>query len=617
MQEKDITYIPYKIWSDFNQIFDEIQNCRVMNRKSDIWFTDIWKLMLTMRQWTVLEWNYLWDATGISDYIFFKWEDWTTSEYLWYNKKVYKLISSTWTAIHTFTSWWDIKFNIVKLPWWTKTWEFTSPTDSTQKETIYRDTTDWTPANNSWKFLYLSWPTWMNKWKWSYVSRYDSDNSLYELWYTWLPDIIPAWVKYYLFDKTIDYLQVSTWSDNEIYYDWTSIETIYTWQMTEELRNVKILGSSEYVTNLFSKYNWAYWYPKWNIIYASLWLDTVFPNPFYYSIWKDVVELPNSIKNGDIIELFNFKDRLVVWWDNFVYLMNSNKQIQTISESYWMVRNSIIDVDKDVYFLTNNKQLISLSENINWIVFPTNIWEYISNYLKDFNYSVCAGFDSENFYLYWEKYDPEWSYSAWWIMLVYNVKYKFWNIYIWLRCSKIVSQWWVLYVASNIKWQIQKFSETAITDSDWSTTNKIIQKLVWKEIDWWNVFFQKELAETYIHLENYDQDIYFDVYMMITNVNGKKVTKEISLSAFETNDIWTDNLSMWETNLWYWILWWDWGNFSEISRARLIKIMYEPTSAQTYKWIMTGKDWSPFYLNEIKFWIWPWWTNYFFEQNTI
>ena len=93
------TSLSFRIWDNFASDFDELQNIEIQNRKSDIGFTEFNQMTIKMRPWTAQVWNTLswtWWVSGQFFFIdFFK----KTHHIKWYNQKVWRLDSETWTDL--------------------------------------------------------------------------------------------------------------------------------------------------------------------------------------------------------------------------------------------------------------------------------------------------------------------------------------------------------------------------------------------------------------------------------------------------------------------------------------------------------------------------------------
>lgn len=574
------------IWKGLNNYFSLLQNVQLKNRKSD---TDILqnKLMLTMCQWTERVGNSISSSWQTSNWIFFTWVDWNRFQYVWHWNKVYKNIAWTWTDIWmTFTNN-NFNFNTVKLPYWNPTSVFTSSALATWANKLKPDAADTNPAQKVGKYLMIVWNTspsasdytttdvYRNKY--SYITAYDTTNWEYLLESLWNAEPLINWVKYQIFDRLDSYLQVTNGVDSDQYYDWTAINTTFTWRLNQHF--ARFISSFKPQRCFF--FNWVqFTYRVWTLFRSEalnyLWFNMV-----------DIIDMPNF----DLInEIFVWKNRLIVWWERSVVYRTYDSTLKTyiqtvISDNYWMIKWWVNNFWKDVYFFTNNKQMISLSENVYWIVIPTNVWAIIDNYLQKFNYNIVSWFDWRRFYIYWEE-------TAWvtWTICVYDTQYNFWSTRTWLSPSKFILEKNVLYILNNKKWEVYKFVDNLFTDN--GTT--IEQKIWTMDLDWNNIFRFKEVKEVFFHLENLNQDFILDTI---------KVWQENHFNESQSYSV-VEQISsipvLWEEIIWETILWWN----NIINWLPLPHIFCKETWADAaLLWLfnITWKNWSPFYLNDMVF----------------
>ena len=569
-----------------NNYFDLIQNCQIKARKSD---TDIlqWKLMLSMRDGTELVWNEISWTWWTSNWIWFTWVDWNRHFYIWYNKKIYKLVWNTWTDI-----WWtftnnNFSFNTVKLPHWNPTATYESSFTATWSNKLKPSASDTTPTNNTWKYLFITGsavPTAATystvdavRSKYSNIESFDSVNNEYQLPNLLNPIALPNLVRYKIYDTLENYLQITNWVDSDQYYDGVNWNTDFTWRLNQHFDRFNQWFKPQQV--FF--YNWVQWtYEKW----------TLFRSTAFNNFWFNINEIIEMSYFDNITEVFVWKNRIVVWWDRSVIYVDYDWTLwiykqNVISDNYWMVKWWVNNFDKDVYFLTNNKQYISLVENQFWIVIPTNVWATIDNYLQDFNYNISSWFDWRKFYTYWEQ-------TAWvtWKILVYDVQYKFWSVYTWLSPSKFILEKNNFYILSNKSGQISKF--TSWVELDINT--KIEQKVSTVDIDWNNIFKIKECPHYFLYFENIWQELKIDTARCLNDSNT--ITSDI-ISITETLPSETE---LWENILWEHILW---GNsvIAWLPLPKLYKKNLWEDWALIWKVSLTWINWSSFYLNDFVF----------------
>lgn len=602
MEQENKSLVYYKIDKNFSGNFDVLQNIKVSNRKSSQWFSDDNKLMLEMRDWTSQYWNTQTWWVWTSWLYFFTDFQRKRHRIKWYNNKVWRLNSSDniWIDIWGTFTWNDFYFNTVKIPHMvtdTVPTEYTTPSNSSMSELVIKSASDTNPTSNIWKVILITDNSWDNQsfqWCFWYITRYDATTTEYIIWNSWIlwsldstnnVIWIKAWSKYRIYDTLWEHLQVSNWVDLDRYFywktDWTIVEnTAVAWFVTYWLRRVKALTATQYLKKQVNYNNSYFAFSKWTLFYSAWAIN----NPFFYT-FMNALTIP-WIKWGDINDIFIFKKRLIIAWTNFVrYLpwFSDLIQVDIISDSYWMVEKSLIDAWVDAYFITSDKQIYSLSETITWTLLATNVWKPVNNYIKNYNTKISAWFNWRQLFYYWQ-IDS----STAWIMIVLDLQYKFWSIYTWLRPSSIVSENWVTYFSDNNS-SIIRYLDSTKTDDIWV---EIEQKIAFSEIVYNDVFTVKTLSDIYAWFDNYNQDIYIDVYMAWFNNNWRKARYEMQLLETATNES-----IIWEEVLWEWLLWWEVYE-SNISFPFVKHIAFDSDSANIWKIIITWKNWSPFYLNE-------------------
>lgn len=616
--------IQYKIDKNFAFNFDILQNIKVWKRKSSNWFLDQNKLMLSMRDWTSRLWNEISWSWWNSWMYFFTDFLWKRHTIRWYNNRVWRLDNiNEWQDFTWNMSWNNFNFNTVKLPLmldWSNPTEYTTPANATWSELVKKAAWDTWWAANIWRVIFITdniWDTQVYRWCFWFISWYDTDTQEYIIWDSWILWTINAvwdliglksWSKYKIFDTIWEFLQICNWATLERYYfwksDWTLEEfTNYRWLATFWLRNIKAFSDTQFLRKQIYWNNSYYTFLKWTL-YFSAWNVN---NPFFHTFINSLT-IP-WIKWWDILDLFIFKNRLVIWWNNFISYINKFTdliQVELLTNIYWMKENSLVDVWVDAYFLSTDRELYSLSETITWALKATNVTESVNNYVQKFNVNICTWFNWRQLFIYWEE-----DFNTPWVIAVLDIHYKFWSIYTWLTPSDIIVENWITYLADNNSDIIRYFDSTTNLDVWWI---EIEQKVAYNELDLSDVFSQKTVSDLRFWLDNYTQELFVDIYMSWVARNTKKQRYVINKIEQDVEWWWE---SMWEWLMWDWILWWLWYT-KEISFPYLHHIQLDSDSANIWKIILTWKDWSPFYLNEFVLEVWYNWQSkvYFSPSNT-
>lgn len=593
MDRNELKPIPIKIDKNFASNFDELINIDVSNRKSNVWFSDKDKLMIKMRPWTSQLWNTLTWWTWISGQYFFTDFFLKRHHIIWYNNRVYRYDSWTWTDLWVNFWWNDFFFNRVRLPMnldWSIPITYTNSANWWWAEQIAIASWDTTP-NPIWKTLIITDDPWNNQaYRGVFWIILDNSWGNYTLQWAWIVTAVKSGASYQIYTNTWEYLQIMNWVSNDRYFywknDWILYENItFSWFATNSLRNIRAIESTQYISKQFFYKNYFIAFNKWTIYYSVLW------NPFFYNFtWAITIPWVS----WDINDVFEFKNRLIIWWTNYIAYINwitNLIQVEFVVKWYWMKANSLVDLWTDAYFLSSDRQIFSLSETLQSTLISTNVWEQVEYYLQNFNTNISTWFDWKKMYMYWQKDN-----TSEWIILVLDIQYKFWSIYTWLRPSSIVTENAITYLTSNILGKVSFFDNTIFTDL-WE---EIEQKIVTKEIDLGDVFSLKELSSIYLWLENFNQELTIDTYYSLVLNNTKKPTKTISTEEIYIN--WSNN-SMGAWVLWENIIWGVWYE-KNISLPFMKKIDYDSDNGLLWKIILTWKNWSPFYLNQLDLMIW-------------
>ncbi len=574
--------LKYRIDDKFAANFDELVNIDVSNRKSDTWFTERTKLMIKMRPGTTQIGDTLTWWTGTSRQFFYTDFAKVRRHYRGYNNHLYYNNSWTWTDIWTFSGN-DLNFNTVKLPLminWSTPTTYTTPSQSAGAERVKLSASDpqfgisgW----NVWNTLIIISDT---VYKWVFWTIIANDWVDYTLLGSGIIQALNAWATYKVYDTTWEYLQVTDWLSNDRYFQWITEHTPFAWFATASLRLIKGITSSQYIKKQVA-FNFSMWsFNKTTLYYSAGTIN----NPFFHNV-SGVYSLPFS---GDILDIFTFKNRLIVWGTNFVVAINRNLTYDIVSSSFGIKQWSLVDLGQDMYFLSSTGYIKSLSENIVWTIISTDIWEQVHNYTKNFLSSVVSWFDGRKMYLYWQ---PDWSTAG--IIVVFDLVYKYWSTYTWLRPSSILTEDWITYLTANNTDKVSKFDPTVTRDLwvAWS----IEQKIVTKEIDLGDTFMIKEFKDMYFWLENYTQDSFCYVYAALPNQNSLIYQKSLTVAERVQPAIPAPPLGWWE--LGENVLGWD-GFTSSISYPFIFKNVFPVDKANIWKVAIIWKDWSPFYLNE-------------------
>lgn len=607
--------LSFRIWENFASDFDELQNIEIQNRKSDIWFSEFNQMTMKMRPWTTQIWDTLAWTGGVSEQFFFI-DFYKKKHHLkGYDQKVWSLISNVWTDFgisfvsNAFT------FTPMTIPMMLDgsiPTEYTAPADATGSERVKKDAWDSLWVGAIWKILIITENTAnAEAYRGAFASilDYDSGTSEYTLNWAGVTTILKSWAKYQIYDTLWEHLQVSNWAEFERYIfwkdDWSLVEnTTFAWLATKWLRLVKWILDSEFLLKQIS-YDASYWTFNKNTLYYSAW---ALNNPFLYN-FTTALSIPGSV-SGTINDLFVFKERLVIWGTNYAaYLkgpVTALTSINMITQSYGISPWTLADAWIDAYFISTNQHIYSLAENIAWTaLLATDEWKIVRNYLKNYNFNLMWSFDWSKLYFYWEE-------VAWetWTIIVLDIQFKFWSTYTGLAPSSIIFDDWEVYLSDNSSDKVRIFDSEEITDI-WVA---IEQKVSLKDISAWLPFTLKALTDSYLWLDNFPQELTVALYMANPWQNTRKNIKEIILTE---DDVWAASEPMWEWVIWEWVLGWV-SVDPNIALPMMTKLAYEVDSAVLWKIILRGKNWSPFYLNQLDIELQIWENKeYFSPDNTI
>lgn len=568
--------ISYMITDKFSSLFDELQNIQLLNRKTDIWFIEPDKMMITMRPGTAQVGNTITGGTGNGNSFAYIDKTRTKRIYRVYNSKLWYLNSATWTDIANLSAN-DADFAVYRIPTMivpgTPT-EYTSATDSSVGERIRIDAADVTGAASIGKIAVMT--SWAYKGAFGKILSIEAGEYLIE----WSGMVYKnlAWAKYRIYDTTSDCLQVNTGSGNDLYFDGITPHTDFSGYATASLRQVFALASTQYVGKTISFNNLVWTFNNWYLFFSGGTIN----NPLFYNFTGQ-----RSIPwvSGEIIDLFTYKNRLIVLGDSFVAAIQSSGVIDIISTTFWGKRRSAINAGNDIYFLTTNNELVSLSENIALTVIVNDIVKSMTNYTKDFNTSICSGIDGSKMYLYGQvdSVTPG-------TIIVLDLRYKFFSTYTGLAPSSFLFSNGVTYLFDNATHLCRRFDTTVFTDVG---DVEIEQMVSVKDIDNRDPFTMKTFKQIWLWFENFTQELYVDVYRSIDRSNGKYDTKLISIAEVSTTNP-APEIGLW--GLWEDVIWWE-GILADATYPCFEVIEYGADQANIFKVRITGKDGSPFYLN--------------------
>lgn len=624
------SYLPIRFNSNYSENFDEIINCQITNRKSDSGLIDRNKPMLRPRAGSYRIGNEListyvsttayaiWDfveyqgvtykalaattgstpsSTNVNwsvvtqwnvDGIFYTDRSRTRRMYRVWNKKLWYLNGTTWTQLKDLQTD-SVKLQIQRLPInlsWALPTSYTTPSTATTTERVRKDASDTGGASNIGKILMVTSGTY--KWAFASITDYVSGTSEYVTWWAGIITALPASVTYVVCDTLWDCLQICRWYEsnssfnNDIYFNGIIEQTQYQGFATAALRLVSALWPTEWIRRSASYLNKVWSFSGATLFYSG-WLPW---NPFFY-------DFTGAISVGwawEIIDIFPFKNRLIVIGTSFIYALNSSLTFDKLVDAYGGILNGVVSTGEDVYIVTTQWTLISINETISWFVELKNIARDVDNYIKDFKANVSAAFDGRYMYIYWD------SWTIWtWVICVYDIRYKFWSIFSGIYPVKIIPEQSTVYVFDNNSDVVRALSLLYTTDVLVGTgrSANVSQLLSLKEIDRWDIFTMHSMMELYFSFENYSQSVNIDTYMGIDGKNAKKNTVKFDIAeipianAYIGNNIVGNNEFGGQQML------------QEISVPLIRKVMYKSDHANIWKVYISGSDGSFFYLNAI------------------
>lgn len=531
--------------------------------------------------WTVVtKWN--------SDGIFYTDRTRTRRFYRVWNNKLWYLNSTTWTSIKDLQTN-NVKLQIQRVPLnisGSAPTTYTMGSATTAAETVYKDAADAGWAANIGKICMVT--SGVYKWAFAPIIDYQSSGTKYVLWWAGILLWMPAGTTYVICDTTGDALQVCRWYESnasyndDLYFNGITEMTYLKWYATSALRNVYAITSSEWIRRSASFLN-----KVWTFSGSTLFYSGGYPgNPFFYDFTGSIT----TGSAGEIIDIFPFKNRLIVIGTSFIYALTSSLTWDKLVESYGWILNWVVSTGEDVYIVTTQGTLISINETISGFIELKNIARDVDNYLKNFTTNISAWFDGRYMYIYGES-------GTLWVgkMCVLDIRYKFWSIFEWLPPIRIIPEQWSVYLLDNNTDIVRVLSLLYTTDVAVGTdkTNSVEQRVTLKELDLDDIFSQKILPEVYISFENYDQQVEVTTYYALDGRNAKKSTATFNINAVNITEATIGNNLIWDN------MFWGEQALSEISVPIIRRVMYSADSANIFKLSITWKDGSFFYINAI------------------
>lgn len=622
----DYKNITIRFTEKFANYFDYIFNCKIQNRLSDQWLIDRDRPMLAPRDGTSRVWNEIikdwssatayvtWDYVVLSGIIYkctnnntnqtppngafwvvstpsqskgFFYTDraGTRRQYRVFDYALQYLNWTTWTTIKTLTSN-DVEFSTERVPLntsWADSTSRTSAALASTTERVKKDAGDTLNANNNvWTILLIT--SGIYKGCYAPIIAYDTATTEYILGWAWVITALPAGITYKRYDTVSDALQIARGysSQADLYFDWITEMTWIAGYTTDSLINIAAITTWNGVKKMVTFNNYV-----WTFSWSTLFYTWGYPgNPLFFN-YTWALSLGG---NWAVVDIFQYKSRLVVLWTNFVFSVTSSLAVDRHVTSFGWTRDAYINTWDDVYFLSTQKTLISMNETINWVVWLTNAGQDIDNYIQDYNTNIAFGFDSQKLYLYGEANS-----TTTWTMCVFDIKRKIWIMYNGFRPKSFISEWGVMYMNDNDSDIYRYFDSTVTTDTAiWtSQTNSIEQSFALKEIDLSDIFTKKILSEIFFSFENYTQAINVDTYMAINRLNGQKIRSILSVDEVAIGS-WTLGSGTIAENTF-----WSAGMLDIISVPLMERIAYAKDSANIFKILVSGNSGSPFYMTQI------------------
>lgn len=630
VENKRISYISVLFNEKYANFFDIMENGSIGNRKSDVWFIEMnrpmyWPRNGTIRvgdtlvkdyvAWSYTTWKYVvsggiiykanatttsapphatWDIVSWnlqSNIYFYTDKDGNRRQYRVFDKNfMYLNSSNVWTTLKDVGTN-DVDFAQHKVPVnlnGSDSTVYTSTPDATWAEQVHRDASDTLNANsNVWTIILIT--SGIYKGCFAPIISYDSGSGgTYTLWGAGIITPLKWGTTYKRFETLGDVIQITrgaTNADDLYFYGITELSYLQGYA-TASLKNVSAISLSQSCkkTTIFNNWVWTY---SWSTLYYA-W---GFPwNPLFFNYTGSFT--PGT--NGAILDILPYKNRLVVIASNSIFSIKSDLSVDRHITSYGWFKNGYVNTGDDIYLLTTNHTIISLTETINGVVDLKNVWETIDNYVKNFKTNIAFWYDSRRIYLYAQ--------SEAWVagtMCVYDTKRKMWGTYTWLSPQSIVADSGKVYINDNNSDIVRTFSDTVTTDVAIGTakTADIAMALALKELDDDDVFTPKVLKSIWISFEEYPQVLNVDMYLANTAWVFPKPRKEIIISPESPPDIVLGEWTLWENT--FGLTW-----SEDIMAVPIIrKINYTSDAGNIFKLLLSGKQWTPFYISRIDIWV--------------
>lgn len=524
--------VPYKIDKNTIKNFDEILNCVVWKQYTDTGFIDQDKLVIKPRSpfaFQVLPTNKTWRA---SDMFFYVDKTWTLRAYRVVNtttngSREYQLqyanVTTSVTGSFTIWTWTDLLF---------------IPSSVASANVKFYFTTVDVPVLNSWTpTLYsVSWATSVVdnvKKNWSdpetfltapgkillindqnYTGLYANITSLSgsnEYSINWSGAIVPftSGASYYILDRIAPAIRLTSSEWIEVYFDGITALPYLSTLSTNSLRKSLVLQDNQYLTKTVWFGNSLWTFNNWTL-YQTKW----FPwNPFYYSFTSG-----NKITDRNITGIYVYRNRIIAYWVDFIYAFKQNWEIEKLSKTVWVRDDAIFETGDDLYIFSTDRKIISINELASGTLFIRDISEQLSNYTTTFDADCFIGADNDNIYIGWSS-----GLTSWFVdkttLLVFNLMYKYWSVYIVPAVCWSFTYKWVIYftdrfsnshrvisskVLSNQYFSLneQYPSSNWISSATWFISKNYLQNLASRWDSQWNMFTLKAPYDIKLVFEN-------------------------------------------------------------------------------------------------------------------
>jgi hypothetical protein len=511
--------------------WDTLRNCVLLNRKSDVNLINDSGMMLAPRPGTVRYGNQVSSSGKTNDLIFYTGHDGVRRAYKTHGGKVYKLVANVWTDIGITLTGTDVRLSVVRLPAHSSgtPTEYTSLA-ATAANRIKPDATDTSGLANVRKWVFIT-PTTSSSTAPDKFFRYLSseitnfDAGEYVVPYMGSSGVVaPSGMKYRVYDSVKEYLQITSDTDSDRYYNGTAINADFTDAASYQFRIVAgNLASSYYVPRCvnWAGYMWSY--------YGSVVAGAPNTNPFNF----EFTTLRRTGNPGEIVEIFQWKSYLGIGATDYVGKMSYDTTSQVfsldpITRSHGMKKGSAFDGGGDAYYLSTNGELWALPEVYLGVINPENVGSPVNNFLADMNVNCASGFDGRYMYVYGEKAGTEAG-----VTCVFDVRNKWW--YHWdgnLRPTRFVSEQGITYVSAGDAGEVDYFSQTVFKDRYASGSGSdIAMEVAPQDLDVGNIFLRKGHDRIFFWLDNYDQKLLVRVIDATVRDNGTVAEADFTITA--------------------------------------------------------------------------------------